>query len=236
MASNVILFCLFAIIIVCAYNIGTTLYKYHVGQKTYGDIAKLVKADEDFFTGDIDFDALKNVNSDVIGWIHLYDTPINYPVVQTTNNDTYLTKMFNGEYGGGGTIFADYRNQNPFKDFGTILYGHHMRDGSMFKALKKFKDEEYAKNHSTFELVTPEGKYRLEVVAFLNIPADSDVYNIVSATEASEKEEYTSILKNNAVYTMGSGFTSSDTLVLLSTCAYEYDAARYVVVGKKVAW
>lgn len=239
MASNIILVCLIGIMVVSGYNIASSLYKYHVGSKTYNEIAELagvdIEAEEDEFDGNVDFASLRKRNADTIAWIHLKGTKINYPIVQAGDNDYYLRRMFNGASGIGGTLFVDYRVKQPFKDFNTIVYGHSMKDKSMFGSLKFYQDSSYADEHSKFDLVTPEGKYRLEVVAFLHIAADNNLYTVVDTGNKAAKDNYVQMLKNNASYTRGS-FGSSDTLVLLSTCAYDYDGARHVVVCKKVPW
>lgn len=241
MASNVILVCLIGIMIVSGYNLVSSLYKYHIGSKTYNDIAKLAgveidtSEDEDTFDGNVDFASLRKQNADTIAWIHLTGTKINYPIVQAGDNDYYLRRMFNGAKGIGGTLFVDYRVAHPFKDFNTIVYGHSMKDKSMFGSLKFFQEQDYADSHSRFDLVTPEGKYRLEVVAFLHIPADNSLYTVVNTSDKAAKANYIQMLKNNASYVRGT-FGPDDALVLLSTCAYDYDGARHVVVCKKVPW
>lgn len=238
-ASDVIMVCLILIIALCAYNIASSIYKYHIGEKTYNEIAKIAEAPEapeDVFSGDINFDALKRQNPDTVAWIHLKDTKINYPIVQASDNDKYLRRMFNGNKGIGGTLFVDYRIASPFNDFNTIVYGHSMKDSTMFGALKNYKNKSYASSHPTFDLVTPASKNRLEVVAFLHIPADSSVYNVVDSKNQAAKDAYVKLINSTASYTTGSGFTSKDTLVLLSTCAYDYDGARHVVVAKKIPW
>lgn len=230
-ASNVILFCLIAIFIFSAYNVGKILYNYQKDQSTYKEVTKAAGGE---FTGDVDFDALRKINPDVIGWVYLKDTKIDYPIVEAPNNDKYLNIKFDGEWGNCGTLFADAGSEDPLHQFSTIVYGHHMKDGTMFNNLKKFKDPEFVKTHPRFELITPEQKYHLEVVAFLNPRSDSAVYQ--PNVRADKRNGYIDMLKSKAEYTTGVDFDRNDKLVLLSTCAYEYKAARYVVVGKLVPW
>lgn len=230
-ASNVILVCLIAIFVISAYNVGKILYNYYKDQQTYKNITVTAGGG---FSGDIDFDALREINSDVIGWIYLKDSKIDYPIVKAPNNDKYLTIKFDGEWGGCGSIFADASSEDPLNQFSTIVYGHHMKDGSMFNNLKEFKDPEYVTRHRRFELITPEQKYHLEVVAFMNPKYDSEVYT--PNVRNDKRESYINMIKNKAEYTTGVPFGVDDTLVILSTCAYEYKGARYVVVGKLVPW
>ena len=235
-AMDVILVCLIGIAGLSAFNIYKILNNYRIGSETYKEIANLAGVDiEEEFTGDIDWDALRAQNPDVIAWIYLKGTKINYPIVQASDNDYYLRRMFNGASGIGGTLFADYRAQADFKGFNSIIYGHHMRDSSMFGALKSYTSSEYASENPQFELITPDAKYHLQVVAFLHIPASSAAYEIVSGGTSS-RENYVDTLRALASYTTGVSFGVNDHLVMLSTCAYEYDEARYAVVGKLVPW
>lgn len=232
-AQNVIMVCLALIVLVSGYKVYTIIRDYRAGQAAYESISD--QAQPGGFTGDIDFAALRRINPDVIGWLYYKDMHIDYPVVKGPDNETYLSKMFNGEWGGCGTLFADCITEAPFRQFNTIVYGHHMRDGSMFAQLKKLKDPEFWKEHPRLELITPEGRYHLEIWAFLNQPADSSIYttNMVSETE---KADYLALASGMADYTTDVEVTTEDRLVVLSTCAYEYQDARYMVVCKMVPW
>ncbi len=235
-AMDVILVCLICIAGLSIYNIVKILNNYHIGQKTYNEIAELANIDiEEEFTGDIDWDALLQQNPDTIAWLYLKGTKINYPVVQSKDNDYYLRRMFNGASGIGGTLFADYRAASDFSGFNSIIYGHHMRDSSMFGALKSYTSYDYAKENPRFELITPKEKYHLEVIAFLNIPADSSAYQIVTGGRDA-KEQYISLINSLASYQTGVSYGPDDHLVMMSTCAYEYEDARYAVIGKLVPW
>lgn len=228
-ALDVILVCLIGIFLVSAYNVYTIMTAYKSNQKVYTALRE-----DEGFTGDIDWDKMRGINPDIVAWLYLEDSKIDYPIVQGDDNDKYLHTMFNGQAGGCGTLFVDSAAVDPFKQFNTIVYGHHMRDGSMFNNLKKFKDPEYAKTHSRFELITPEQKYHLDVLAFLNIPADSPIYTSNISDDAAD--DYMNLINNKASYVTSNELEDGDQIVILSTCAYEYDNARYVVVGKMVPW
>lgn len=231
---RVIMTLLIIIMAVCAYNIGKTLYGYWQARNTYNKVSEVAR-DTDKFTGDIDFDALAKENSDIEAWLYLKDSIIDYPVVKGTDNSTYLTHLFDKSWGVNGTLFVDYRNQNNFAGFNTIIYGHHMKDGSMFGSFKKFKDQSYYDSHKQFELITPTGKYHLQVISFYTTPSDSVTYKYIFNNE-NEKETFLSMTMNKSEVKAAYTATTSDKLVTLSTCAYEYDNARYVIVGKLVPW
>lgn len=217
---------------VCAFNVYKIVRNYLQDRNTYETISE--SASKDGFTGDINWKKLMKINPETVGWIYLEDTIIDYPIVQGTDNDKYLSMKFDGEWGGCGTLFADCNTENAFEQFSTIVYGHHMKDGSMFNGLKKYKDPEYAKEHPRFELITPNEKYHLDVALFLNPRSDSDVYT--PNVSDSNREHYLNYLKNSAEYSTDVDVDTDDKLVLLSTCAYEYEGARYVVVGKLTEW
>lgn len=232
-AETVIMVCLALIVLVSGWKVFTLMHEYRANQRVYDDISG--QAQKDGFTGDIDFAALRKINPDVIGWLYYEDSMINYPVVQGEDNDKYLHTMFDGNYGDFGTLFADAEAEDPFRQFNTVVYGHHMKNGSMFAGLKKLKDQSYCLEHPQLELITPEGKFHLQIWAFLNQPSDSGIYR-TNISDKEEREEYISMVEEYADYMMGLDVKPEDRLVVLSTCAYEYRNARYMVVCKMVPW
>ena len=232
-AENVIMVCLAMIVIISGWKIYTIMRDYHKNQDVYRKISEQTR--KSGFTGDIDFDRLRSINPDVVGWLYYEGTVIDYPVVQGRDNDRYLYTLFDGTAGGFGTLFADAATEAPFRQFNTIVYGHHMRDGSMFAPLKKLKSSSYCKEHPQLELITPEGKFHLEIWAFLNQPADSQIYT-TNIHDREERSGYIKLIEDLADYTTDVQVSDTDRLVVLSTCAYEYQDARYMVVGKMVPW
>ena len=232
-AENVIMLCLAAIVVISGWKIYTITREYHKGQQVYRKISEQTAAQG--FTGDIDWDKLRKINPDVVGWLYYEDTVIDYPVVKGQDNDRYLYTLFDGSVGGFGTLFADAETEAPFRQFNTIVYGHHMRDGSMFAPLKRLKASSYAEEHPQLELITPEGKFHLVIWAFLNQPADSQIY-MTNIQDKDERAAYLELIEDLADYTMDVEVGVDDRLVILSTCAYEYQDARYMVVGKMVPW
>ena len=165
MAGNVIIVCLAGIVVVSGWKVFKILRDYKQTNDIYKRIAEL--AQPEGWTGDIDFDALKEVNPDIEAWLYYESTNINYPVVKGKDNDYYLTVGFDNTWALGGSLFIDCVTKAPFEQFNTIIYGHHMKDGSMFGSIKNLKDPEYAKEHPQFELIRPDGKYHLLICAFL---------------------------------------------------------------------
>lgn len=239
-ALNVITVCLIGIILVSGYKIGKTMWEYQVAKSAYTNISeKTAKVDPKQFTGVVDWKALKKVNPDVQGWLYQKGTVINYPVVQGTDNDTYLHTRFDKQWSGGGTLFVDCRMEKDFKGFNSIIYGHHMKDGSMFRSIRGYtKEDGYYDKHKTLELATPHGNYHLVVFsAFITKATDEDTYKMTY--DEAEKQAYIDRAweRSELPITRDSvDVTRNDRLVTLSTCAYDYEEARYIVMCKMVPW
>lgn len=239
-ALNVITVCLIGIILVSGYKIGKTMWEYHVAKSAYTNISeKTAKVDPKQFTGVVDWKALKKVNSDVQGWLYQKGTVINYPVVQGTDNDTYLHTRFDKQWSGGGTLFVDCRMEKDFKGFNSIIYGHHMKDGSMFRSIRGYtKEDGYYDKHKTLELATPHGNYHLVVFsAFITKATNENTYKMTY--DGDEKQAYIDRAweRSELPVTKDSvDVTKNDRLVTLSTCAYDYEEARYIVMCKMVPW
>ena len=229
LASNVIMVCLAAIMVLSGIRVFTILKNYKDDRDAY---KKIAEAAGDIEAG-VDFDALRKINPDVIGWLVYDGTPINYPVVQGENNDMYLHMLFDGTWGFCGTLFADASTEAPFRQFNTIVYGHHMKDGSMFASIKSLRDPAWAADHPKLKLYTPDADYYLEVWAFLNQPSDSILYT-TNFRDVSKQEEYLEFIQNHAAYTTDVSVASDDMIVLLSTCVAAEGKARYIAVCKMV--
>ena len=174
----------------------------------------------------IDFDALKQENSDIVGWIYCPDTPINYPVVKGKDNNQYLRSDLNGKYLVSGTIFTDYRNGEVGEDPNYIVYGHNMKNSTMFGTLVKYKKQSYYDAHPMLYFLTPEGNYTIELIAGAVVKRDSDIYQ----TAPTDNTIADIMIKStfNSTVDIGKG----KNIITLSTCSYEFNNARYVVVGK----
>lgn len=239
-ALNVITVCLIGIILVSGYKIGKIMWEYQVAKSAYTNISeKTAKVDPKQFTGVVDWKALKKVNPDVQGWLYQKGTVINYPVVQGTDNDTYLHTRFDKQWSGGGTLFVDCRMEKDFKGFNSIIYGHHMKDGSMFRSIRGYtKEDGYYDKHKTLELATPHGNYHLVVFsAFITKATDENTYKMTY--DGDEKQAYIDRAweRSELPVTKDSvDVTKNDRLVTLSTCAYDYEEARYIVMCKMVPW
>lgn len=180
----------------------------------------------------VDFPKLTAVNQDVIGWIYCADTPINYPVVQAEDNATYLHAGLDGSYLRSGTIFADYRNDRVGKDKQFILYGHSMKNNSMFGSLMGYKKQAYYDAHPVLYYLTPDAEYRIELFAGCVMKMADIIYQ--PNPSAKDYASYIADMRRKSTFTSDVTVSSEDTVVVLSTCSYEFDNARYVAFGKLV--
>ena len=221
---------LLAIMAFSAWRIGLILWEYHKGTAAYEEIQKIAGG-AGAAAEQTNFDALRKKNPDIRAWLYSEGTPINYPVVQGVDNQYYLDHMFNGEYNGKGSLFIDYRCEKPFEEFNTIIYGHRMKDGSMFHELIGYQDRDYFEEHPVMALTTPGRKYDLQIFAVVIIPADSKLYRIRFSGKVDREAYLDKILAISEVDT-GISVSPEDHIVMLSTCTYEYDDARLVVYDK----
>ncbi len=178
----------------------------------------------------VDFDALLTDCPDVVGWLYCPDTPIDYPVVQSEDNSYYLRRLLDGTWDISGSIFMDYRCADDFSDGNTILYGHNMKNGAMFGTLQRYKDQTYYNAHPVLYLLTPAQNYKMELIGgYTTHSTDTETYSI-PLTQA-ERDELVAQTQMQTTFQAETAIREGERFVTLSTCAYEYDNARYVLVG-----
>lgn len=182
---------------------------------------------------DVDFAALQGVNPDVVGWIYIEALDgISYPVVQGEDNEEYLHTTYEKNYNFAGTIFIDYENSRDFTDCNTLVYGHNMKNGSMFGRLKNFSEDQTTYEKSKyFWIFTPEKDYRYEIISAYTTGVNSDTYTLFKGP-GDEFQEYLDTIKGySEIETDDRELTIKDRIVTLSTCTGN-DATRYVVQGR----
>ena len=248
---TVMIVALVSVALYSGYQIFLILRAYQVGKNTYSGIIEsavsTTEAGGDDTSGFsynntaettangelvVNFDILKKINPQIVAWIYSPETMISYPIVQGTDNSYYLNHLSDGTYNASGSIFADCRN-NLFQDTNTILFGHHMKDGSMFRSLVNYEKQSYYDKHPIMYVYTPDAKYELRLIAGAIIPGSDSYYNAGVGYEADISSSISEII-DSSTFRSDETYTSGDRLVTLSTCTYEYDDARYVVVGKLV--
>lgn len=138
----------------------------------------------------VDFAALQEINPDVVAWIRIPGV-LEYPVVRGGDNSYYLNHTVQKTYNIAGSIFLDYRNERDFSDSKNIIYGHNMKDGSMFHVLRNYQDIDFFQEHTDMEIYLPDGRtLNYQIIACEQVPADSEVYQITKYdSEKTEKQE-----------------------------------------------
>lgn len=178
----------------------------------------------------LDFVSIGQRIPDIRGWLVVPDTNINYPVVQGTDNDFYLDHLPDGTANRSGSIMLDVENAPDWTDTVNILHGHRMRSGEMFGSLNKFGDAKYAAAHDRMMLYTPEGDYHVQLIAACTVDGVSLGYP-TSFKDDAAFERFLRKLTTRSAYQTDVTPTREDRLLLLSTCAYTFDNARFVVLG-----
>lgn len=220
------------------------LYKifsgYKEGDDEYKDLKKRVitenkNAENEAERFEVDFEELRKINPDVIGWIRFEEPSIiNYPVVHSKDNKEYLTKLFGEGKNTYGTIFVDKDNKGDFSDKNTFIYGHYMKSGSMFGQLNKYDDYEFYRNHPYFYIYTPDGKVSTYEVYSAGVVKDtSDSYiKVYENEEAFQK--YIDLTKEASNYETEAEVTKDSSIVSLSTCTRASNEDRFLLHGVKI--
>ena len=239
-----------AIVVFCyaAFNLYHIYTEYKKGTDEYNQIEEMAVTERDADSAEVagpnaqlkppievDFDKLKSVNEDVVGWIYVDALPdISYPIVKGKDNQTYLHQTYEKNYNFAGTIFVDYENSGDFSDCNTLVYGHHMKNGSMFGHLKKFReDDKLYKQDKYFWILTPERNYRYEIISAYTTGVNSDTYTLFKGP-GEEFEKYLETIKGySEIQTDDTDLTIKDKIVTLSTCTGN-ESTRFVVQGKRV--
>lgn len=181
-----------------------------------------------------DYQKLLDINSDFKGWITIPNTEVNYPIVQTIDNNYYLNHNFNREENDGGAIFIASENETPLKERNTIIHGHHMKDGSMFASLRNYKEPSFLDSNKKIYISTKDEVLVYEIFSVYVLKASSEPYKYSFASD----EEYTSYLMSLNVnsYTRidTKEFTKDDKIITLSTCTYEVEDGRLLLHARLI--
>ena len=176
--------------------------------------------------------SLLPINEDLVGWITIPGTAIAYPVVKTDNNDFYLAHNVHKEPARGGSIFMDFRNTGTAEDLHTILYGHNMKDGSMFRDLMRYKKKDYFDKHPVVEFNTLYAEMKWEI--FSVYVTSGDFYYLETYFPTVDDYGYfLESIQKRSLFKREQEVTVKDRILTLSTCSYESDDARFVVHAKR---
>ena len=184
---------------------------------------------------------LKEENNDVVAWIEIEGTNINYPVLQGKDNDFYLTHNYKKEKAEGGSLFLD-------KDFDIVngssnylIYGHRMKNGTMFEDLMKYADQNFYNDHKTIKFATQQEESIYEILAVfysrVYYKSEQNVFRYYYFVNANNEQEYNDFVNNSkraSIYATNVHAQYGDQLLTLSTCEYSQEDGRFVVVARKI--
>lgn len=179
----------------------------------------------------VDWERLNNINEDIIGWIKIEDTNIDYPILKDNDDLKYLNHSFDGKYNKNGSIFT--LSRNLFEDNISIIYGHNMKSGIMFSELSKYMKKDFYNNHKYFEIYTKSCNYKATIFSCYSIGIEEEENNIKSLNFEEEIEYY----KNKSIYSVDENISEIKKIVKLSTCSYLNNHTtptnqRYYIVAK----
>lgn len=205
-------------------GITTTLLGYKKSEQVYANLKTNTSAFENLEN------ELKSKNPDYRFWLKVENTNIDYPVVQSEDNEYYLKKNINNEDDISGSVFVDFRN-NSNNDKNTVIYAHYMRNKTMFGELANFKDEEFFKQNNKITILKGSNEYTYEVFSSY---VTNTRFNYIE-TSFDTKEEYSNFLDSiiaKSTFKSDVEVNEDDMIITLSTCSYEFKGARMVVHAK----
>lgn len=220
---------LYTALILLIGSTGTFLYIYMGYQKSnsyYEDLNQQYAAKEEapqewYDMIDVDIPALQNINPDVIGWIYVEGTDISYPIMYSGDDEKYLRTTMGGEAATAGSIFLEGYNLPDFSDSHNVIYGHNMRNLSMFGSLKFYKSEDnYLQDHKYFQIITADCKYRYEIFSYFDTEAASWVYGVPYSANEDFGNYIAQLLSHSYEDILTEeGVSYTDKITTLSTCS-----------------
>jgi sortase B len=212
------------------YRLIRTFMDYHSSNQLYDQmeesyVQEATEAEDEeaevpwYELASVDLEGLQQENSDVIGWIYFENENISYPILYSGDDSTYLRTAMNGTAATAGSIFMEGANTPDFEDSHTIIYGHNMRNLSMFGKLKYYKEQDdYYEDHMYFQIMKEGVVYRYQIFAYADVPADSFVYEVPFSPNADFASFLADIYKASYIDS-GVLATKDDKVITLSTCS-----------------
>ena len=223
-----------------------TIYNTYYKETKTDDILSDIKVDETQITETktekmLQLEELKKENNDIVAWLEIPNTKINYPVLQTSDNEYYMKHNYKKEKSGDGSIFLDkdYNWDTPSSNL--LIYGHNNKNGNMFQDLLKYEDENYYKEHPTIQFTTVNEDCTYDIIAVFKsrvyYKSEQNVFRYYYFINAENEEEYNNYVeesKKASLYDTGKTVEYGDQLLTLSTCEYSQEDGRFVIVARKV--
>lgn len=198
-------------------------------------VEEYVETDENGVIRYVDLPKLIEKNSDVKGWIYIEGTDINYPLLQGPNNDYYLYRNYDGQYSGAGSIYLDYTNQADLSDDHTIIYGHNMKNDTMFGTINDFKNESHKDAHPYVYILTPDNVWhKYEIFAYYRASIDDGTFGLFTNDE-TQMQHYIDVIASKNYYSTDNLPQNGEKIITMATCTEDLDdACRNVLQAKLV--
>lgn len=175
----------------------------------------------------VDFENLKKRNPDVAGWIYIESIDVSYPVMRGGDNEYYLNHTWDRKELFSASIFMDYRNSPDFQDYNTVIYGHNMKDGSMFHKIQYCMESSYYEKSPYIWILTPQGDFKYEIFSEYDTRYDSDTYTLFDGP-GEELQKYIHKMKQQSIWEVDVDLREEEHILTLSTCNGEHDLRRIV--------
>ena len=221
------------------------LLQEHEDNETQKQMEQMVLVEDDkdekkIVTLQPDWDALQSSNPDIIGWIYVPDTEINYPIVQGSDNDFYLDHSSLKASNTIGAIFLDANAASDFSNFQSIIYGHSVMNSSvMFTQIASFADSSFFEAHPYLYLLTPKGTYRCDILALTKTDSKSDLYQTWFGSDAQKTDYFNRMYAQADLSREVEDVSTQDSLIMLSTCDLDYGLdsdKRILLHARLVPW
>lgn len=226
MINNILLIICIFIFCISIWKLYGYYRSYKKAKDTYSKIAKEnVKISKN--ERKIDFKKLKSQNQDIAGWIYIRGTTIDYPIVQGKDNEEYLHQDFNKKKSSSGTIFLDNNCKKDFTSDNNIIYGHHMKNGTMFAQLLKFREKSFLKKHNEIMIFTPDRTIHLKVISAYAQKAQNKIP--VTFANDKQKKAYIKKIESMSEQTIKTSRINDSHIYTFVTCSYEGEDNRTYV-------
>ncbi|MBR4036859.1 MAG: class B sortase [Oscillospiraceae bacterium] len=239
---NILIFFLLGVMAFSGYKLFGIKQDADANADQYEKLEQIVHNDEDkeetYTTSAEKYQSIYEMNNDFVGWIYIPDTPLDYPVVQTKDNpEYYLRRDFDKKYSDYGVPFMDFKCTVDESD-NIIIYGHNMLNKTMFSAVESYARKAYWQEHPYvgFDTMNGFGTYEVAICARIDL-TNTDFYYTDTVDFSSEQEfdDYIAKARAHAGYDTGVSLEYGDKLLLLSTCEYQYEDGRYIIIAKKIS-
>lgn len=236
----------YILILIIIIGLCTLAYYIYINKYNKNNILNDIEIDTSSITDNItermlQLKELKKVNEDIIGWLEIDNTKINFPVLQGSDNEYYMTHTYNKKYSSDGSIFLDKDYDWNIPSSNLLIYGHNNKNGNMFQDLLKYEDENYYKEHPNIRFTTVDDDSQYEIISVFKsrvyYKSEQNVFRYYFFINAANEEEYNYYVeesKKASLYDTGKTAIYGEQLLTLSTCEYSQEDGRFVIVAKKV--